>query len=122
VKSICGFVRLDFDPSMLQYAERADEIVAPLLYPSSHRSLFLPPTRGLRDWRTQMTRADLTTFELSAGEMLEELGYPRGTARLRTGKRFLRPAHRLIWHIKRKSRRLAVRWSRKLSRRHSAVG
>jgi hypothetical protein len=37
-----------------------------------------PVTPGLRNWRTEMPDAELERFEAAAGELLEELGYPRG--------------------------------------------
>ncbi len=36
-----------------------------------------PITPGLRDWRTQMPLDDTERFEAAAGNLLEELGYPR---------------------------------------------
>jgi hypothetical protein len=38
---------------------------------------WLPPTPGLRDWRTEMPNDDVELFEAVAGELLDELGYPR---------------------------------------------
>jgi hypothetical protein len=37
----------------------------------------LPPTPGLRDWRSQMQREHVRRFEAVAGDLLEELGYQR---------------------------------------------
>ena len=36
-----------------------------------------PPTPGMRDWRTQMPPDDVRRFEAAAGDLLDELGYPR---------------------------------------------
>jgi hypothetical protein len=36
-----------------------------------------PPTLGRRDWRTQMPADDVRRFEAAAGDLLDELGYPR---------------------------------------------
>ena len=44
-----------------------------------------PPTKGLRDWRTQMSREDLVRFDAVAGDFLEELGYERGVHDLPAG-------------------------------------
>jgi hypothetical protein len=41
------------------------------------KKAWLPITSGLRDWRTQMPAQDLERFEAAAGDLLEELGYPR---------------------------------------------
>ena len=40
-----------------------------------HRNLAQPPTPGLRDWRTQMSREDALAFEEVAGDVLESAGY-----------------------------------------------
>ena len=52
----------------------------PLTVPHSeyHRRLALAPTRGLRDWRTQMDPADAARFAAVAGDALRELGYGAG--------------------------------------------
>ena len=47
--------------------------------PFSKRS-WLPPTTGLRDWRSQMTRDELARFESAAGLLLDDLGYERGSS------------------------------------------
>jgi hypothetical protein len=36
-----------------------------------------PLTPGLRKWSEQMSAEDLERFEAAAGDLLEELGYPR---------------------------------------------
>jgi hypothetical protein len=37
--------------------------------------LLQPPTRGVRDWRNQMSPEDVAAFERIAGDLLVELGY-----------------------------------------------
>lgn len=71
VRSICGFADLPFEPEMLEYADAVDVSAKP-----HHRRLLQPPTRGVRDWRTQMGRDDALAFEAIAGDLLAELGYP----------------------------------------------
>ena len=41
----------------------------------SSKSAWLPPTSGLRDWRSAMAPRDRALFELLAGEQLSALGY-----------------------------------------------
>lgn len=41
----------------------------------SAKSAWLPPTKGLRDWRNQMVENDIAVFEGIAAELLNELGY-----------------------------------------------
>jgi len=74
VRALCDFVALDFDPSMLRYFEKADEITAG---ENHHRSIHLPPTKNLRNWRSEMSAADVELFEVLAGDLLSELGYER---------------------------------------------
>ena len=38
---------------------------------------WLPTTRGLRNWRSEMSTEDLERFEAAAGDLLDELGYER---------------------------------------------
>jgi hypothetical protein len=40
-----------------------------------HRNLAQPPTPGLRDWRSQMSREDAVAFEQVAGDVLRSAGY-----------------------------------------------
>ncbi|MGH2967791.1 MAG: hypothetical protein ACRDK0_01825, partial [Solirubrobacteraceae bacterium] len=47
----------------------------------STKRRWLPPTAGLRDWRTQMSGPDVDRFEAAAGELLDELGYERAARR-----------------------------------------
>lgn len=43
----------------------------------SAKSAWLPPTGGLRDWRSSMSVRDRALFEALAGDLLEKLGYQR---------------------------------------------
>jgi hypothetical protein len=89
LRRICDFAALSFAADMLGYAEEVDVSAKP-----HHQSLKLPPTPGLRDWRTAMTRDDVATFEEVAADLLIELGYEasRGTATLRGRMRLARYA------------------------------
>jgi hypothetical protein len=78
LRSLCSFVDLAFDPLMLRYFERADDVMEGVDHRSHHRSVYLPPTRGLRDWRRDMSPDELRLFESIAGRLLAELGYERG--------------------------------------------
>lgn len=80
IRSLCPFLDLPFEESMLRYFERAEEVMAGSRDRDKHKRLALPPTHGLRDWRTQMDARDLATFDALAGNLLHELGYQRGAA------------------------------------------
>jgi hypothetical protein len=70
VRSICDFAELPFEPGMLEFAGAVDVSEKP-----HHQRLLQPPTRGVRDWRSQMGEGDVRAFEGIAGDLLEELGY-----------------------------------------------
>jgi hypothetical protein len=94
LRRVCEFVGLDYDPAMLDYhrhaAERLEEMAGDLpaqggksRRPGSERlaahALASEPPRKERiaAWREQMSPADAAAFDAEAGDLLEELGYPR---------------------------------------------
>jgi hypothetical protein len=70
VGAVCSFAGLPFEPAMLEYASAVDVSAKP-----HHQRLLQPPTHGLRDWRSQMSREDVLAFEAIAGDLLADLGY-----------------------------------------------
>ena len=46
----------------------------------SAKSAWLPPTKGLRDWRNQMAEENIAVFEGIAGPLLKQLGYELSNA------------------------------------------
>jgi hypothetical protein len=92
LRRLCTFLDLDFHPVMLRYYERAERLISQT--DKSHAGLRYPPSPGFRDWRRQMSHADLVTFEVLAGNVLSELGYERAIpspptrARVRGGGRW----------------------------------
>jgi hypothetical protein len=68
-RSICDFAEIRFEPSMLEYAGAVDVSEKP-----HHQRLLQPPTRGVRNWRDQMSPDDASAFENIAGDLLSELG------------------------------------------------
>jgi hypothetical protein len=87
LRTLCDFLDLAYDPAMLDYHERADEVVAAVTKLDHHQGLWQPPTPGYRSWRATMSDHDQQLFEALAGATLDELGYersrpaPSGTAR-----------------------------------------
>jgi hypothetical protein len=74
---VCDFLALPFDPAMLRYHERADEVVAAVKDTGHHQGLWQPPTVGRRSWRESMSRHDVARFEALAGGALDDFGYER---------------------------------------------
>jgi hypothetical protein len=72
-RAICEFLDLRYSPSMLRFHEGRTTRLPSL----STKRQWLPPTRGLRDWRSEMARRDLERFEAAAGDLLDRLGYSR---------------------------------------------
>jgi hypothetical protein len=71
--ALCDFLSLAYSEAMPRFYEgrtRTDPTLG-----SNKR--WLPPTPGLRNWRTQMPSHHGQLFEAVAGELLDELGYPR---------------------------------------------
>jgi len=91
VRSTCEFAGLPFEPGMLEYADAVDVSAKP-----HHQRLLQPPTRGVRDWRTQMERGDALAFEAIAGDLLSELGYELLDAD--SARRGARAAVPLAWY------------------------
>jgi len=73
--SLCGFLGLEYDGRMVSYHEGRRRSAPGL----SAKAAWLPPTRGLRDWRRSMSARDQALFEAIAGGQLESLGYARGS-------------------------------------------
>lgn len=77
-QSLCEFLGIPFDEAMLRFHQGREKQDVGL----DAKHAWMPPTPGLRDWRTQMPEPDLIRFEAVAGELLDELGYPRGVTEL----------------------------------------
>jgi hypothetical protein len=90
VRSVCEFIELPFDPDMLRYYERPRPPMPGQGGGGRKKDgrLRLPPTKGLRDWRSQMPERDVAAFEMVAGPLLQDLGYEGGGGRLPAWKRF----------------------------------
>jgi hypothetical protein len=70
---LCAFLGLPYDAAMLRFHEGRTRAEPGL----SAKDAWLPITPGLRDWRSQMSAEDVERFEAAAGDLLDELGYPR---------------------------------------------
>jgi len=72
-RALCGFLGVGYDATMLRFHEGRTRSGPGL----SSKRQWLPPTAGLRDWRTEMDARDVDRFEAAAGALLDELGYER---------------------------------------------
>jgi hypothetical protein len=74
---VCELLHLPYSDAMLRFHEgrlRTDPGL-------DAKQAWLPPTAGLRDWRSQMQPDDLERVEAVAGDLLGELGYGRAVSR-----------------------------------------
>jgi hypothetical protein len=108
LESLCVFLDLPFHDAMLRYHEGRQRNETGL----SAKSAWLPPTTGLRDWRTQMADQDLERVEAAVGGVLDELGYPRAVTapspEAREAANGLRAA--FTRELRSRGRRLPERW------------
>jgi len=74
---LCAFLGVPYEEKMLRFHEGRTRNKPGL----DAKKAWLPITPGLRDWRTQMPPADQERFEAVAGDLLDELGYPRAFPR-----------------------------------------
>lgn len=77
LRPLCRFLELPYDPVMVQHREGQSELIPePIRW--MHRRLDLPPTKGLRDWRKEMSDRDVRRFQAVAGRELASFGYSAG--------------------------------------------
>ena len=76
LRQIAEHLDIPYDQSMVSYHEGKVREKAGL----SAKAAWLPPTAGLRDWRSQLEQRELELFEAIAGEQLQMLGYERACA------------------------------------------
>jgi len=70
---LCAFLGLPFDEAMLRFHEDRTRPDPGL----EQKRAGLPITPGLRDWKSHMPAEEVECFEAAAGDMLDELNYPR---------------------------------------------
>ena len=71
--ALCDFLGLPYDDAMLKFHEGREKADPNL----DAKKAWRPLTPGLRKWSEQMPAEDLERCEAAAGDLLEELGYPR---------------------------------------------
>lgn len=68
---LCRFLGVPQDDAMIRFSEGRMRSKPGL----DAKAAWLPPTKGVRDWRSQMAPNDVARFEAAAGGLLDELGY-----------------------------------------------
>jgi hypothetical protein len=71
LEQTCKFLRLPYADTMARYYEGKTRRKPG----RSSKAQWLPPTTGLRDWRTQLAVADVERIEAVAGDLMRRLGY-----------------------------------------------
>jgi hypothetical protein len=74
---LSAFLGVPHDAGMLRFHEGRARTDPGL----DAKRAWLPITPRLRDWKTQMPAEDVERFEAVAGDLLDELGYPRAFPR-----------------------------------------
>jgi hypothetical protein len=87
LEQIAEFLRIPYTEAMARFYEGTTTSEPGLSSDIDRRSLrlasgqWLPPTAGLRDWRTQLPTGDAERIEAAAGDLLGDLGYARSSSR-----------------------------------------
>jgi len=70
LRRVCEHASVPWEAAMLDHTG-----VSRVAQMPEHRNIAQPPTPGLRDWRSQMSREDAHAFEQVAGDVLRGTGY-----------------------------------------------
>ena len=70
---LCTFLGVPYADTMVKFHKGRTKSKPGL----DAKRAWLPTTRGLRNWRSEMSTEDLERFEAAAGDLLDELGYER---------------------------------------------
>ena len=102
--ALCAFLGLAYSETMLEFHLGRERFKPGL----GSNKRWLPPTRGLRDWRSEMPAEDVESFEAAAGDLLDELGYARGASSVADEKRASAEGLRRVFADDARSKRMAV--------------
>jgi hypothetical protein len=118
LEPLCRFLDLEYEPDMLRYHERAETVLAGM--GASGRTAFenvaRPLTKGMRDWRQELSFEEQALFDAIAGELLGELGYERTPSPASASLKLDLARHWLDWQ-QRRMRFQLTRLTRRLDRR-----
>jgi hypothetical protein len=88
LERLCDFLGLDFEERMLDYQSKAEATAATYVGPDVHANLRKPLSKGLRDWRRDISSSELAVLQRLGGATLADFGYettplPTGAAGLK---------------------------------------
>ncbi len=114
LRDICSFFELAYEPGMLEYHQRADELLDGLRFTHHVQGIRRPPSRDVRDWRTNLPDHEIQLFEALAGDLLDDLGYERSGMAASPRARVEAAAWRAGTTVERRTRTLRTRVTRRL--------
>jgi Sulfotransferase family len=108
-RRITEFLALQYDPEMLRFHVGRTTLDPAL----TSKRQWLPPTGGLREWRSEMAPDALERFESVAGKLLAELGYECAVRALSPDRISAAHAARETFaaDVARKGRPVPARWA-----------
>jgi Sulfotransferase family len=93
-KALCDFLGVEFDPEILDYAEKTRPDVLPRAK-AYNPNVTSKPIANVRSWQEAMSPREIAVFEAIAGDTLEELGYERGAPKPGPATRLLATTSRV---------------------------
>ena len=117
LRAACEFLGLQYTSEMLDYHQRADELLGGLRHTDHIQGIRRPPTVGVRDWHVDLRPHEIAVFDEIAGDGLDAVGYPRSG--LRRSKLALVEAG--TTELRMRARRVRRVYSRRVGRRIRAA-
>lgn len=99
VTRLSDFLGLSPDPAVLRYWQQSDDVLANQPVADRHVSASKPPTKGMRDWRKELSDHQIGVFEAIAGDTLRAAGYEL-TGRISLRARMTASRDWLAWQRK----------------------
>lgn len=99
VGRLSDFLELSHDEAVLRYWQQQDDVLANQPVAARHESAAKPPTKGMRDWRRELSKNQIAVFEALAGDTLEAAGY-EVTGDITVGARVAAAVEWLAWQRK----------------------
>jgi hypothetical protein len=75
LEKLCEFLGLGFEEQMLDYQSKAEATAATYVGPDVHANLRKPLSKGLRDWRRDISPSELAVLQRLGGATLAAFGY-----------------------------------------------